>query len=117
MYLTQSWQLYAEAVIFALEKIFTISPCFRAERSRTTRHLSEFWMAEMEVAWANLDDVLKQAEGVVSRMVKDVLEKNPKELELLGADVEALKKIVPPFATPRGLRWSLTWAYIRPKKL
>ncbi len=97
VYLTQSWQLYAEAVVFALEKIFTIAPCFRAERSKTTRHLSEFWMAEMEEAWADLDGVVAHAEGVVCAMIGAILSDNRKELELLGANIAALEKVKPPF--------------------
>ncbi|MCD4666874.1 asparagine--tRNA ligase [archaeon] len=97
VYLTQSWQLYAEAAIFALEKIYTISPCFRAEKSKTTRHLSEFWMAEMEAAWYGLDDLMKDAEGVIAYIVEQVLKKNKKELDLLGRDISKLKKIKTPF--------------------
>ena len=97
MYLTQSWQLYAEAMISALEKIYTISPCFRAERSKTSRHLSEFWMAETEIAWFKLDDILKNAEDLVAFIVKYVLENNEEELKFLGQDIEKLKKIKTPF--------------------
>ena len=97
MYLTQSWQLYAEAMISALEKIYTISPCFRAERSKTSRHLSEFWMAETEVAWFKLDDILKNAEDLVAFIVKYVVEHNEEELKFLGQDIEKLKKIKTPF--------------------
>ncbi len=97
VYLTQSWQLYAEAMIFSLEKIYCNSPCFRAEKSKTSRHLAEFYMAEMEVAWARLDDILKYAEGVVEHIVKKVLEKNADELNLLGRDITKLEKIKAPF--------------------
>ncbi|MEK6835491.1 MAG: asparagine--tRNA ligase, partial [Nanoarchaeota archaeon] len=97
VYLTQSWQLYAEAAIFALEKIFCISPCFRAERSKTSRHLAEFWMAEMEAAWYNLNDLVKSAEECVAYIVQSVVKENSKELKLLGQDIEKLKKIKPPF--------------------
>ena len=97
MYLTQSWQLYAEAMISSLEKIYTISPCFRAERSKTSRHLSEFWMAETEIAWYKLDDILKNAEDLVAFIVKYVLENNKEELKFLGQDIEKLKKIKTPF--------------------
>ena len=97
LYLTQSWQLYAEAAIFALEKIFCISPCFRAERSKTSRHLSEFWMAEMESAWMNLDDLAKSAEGCVACIIEQVVKRNAKELEILGQDINKLKKITAPF--------------------
>jgi len=97
MYLTQSWQLYAEAMISALEKIYTISPCFRAEKSKTSRHLSEFWMAETEIAWYKFDDILKNAEELVVFIVKYVVEHNEEELKFLGQDIEKLKKIKAPF--------------------
>ncbi|MEM2121381.1 MAG: asparagine--tRNA ligase [Candidatus Woesearchaeota archaeon] len=97
MYLTQSWQLYAEVLISSLEKIYCNSPCFRAERSKTSRHLSEFYMAEMEVAWADLNDIIKYGEELVSYIVQYVLEKNSEELKLIGRDPELLKNIKPPF--------------------
>ncbi len=96
-YLTQSWQLYGEAAIFALEKIYCISPCFRAEKSKTSRHLSEFWMAEVETAWMNFEELALQAEGLISHIVQKVVQENSKELERLGQDVEKLKKIKAPF--------------------
>ncbi|MEM7819915.1 MAG: asparagine--tRNA ligase [Candidatus Aenigmatarchaeota archaeon] len=96
-YLTQSWQLYGEALIFALEKVYCNSPCFRAERSKTSRHLAEFYMAEMEVAWANLDDIIKYAEELVSFIIQYVIKKNKDELKFLGQDINKLKKIKPPF--------------------
>ncbi|MBI1972735.1 asparagine--tRNA ligase [Candidatus Woesearchaeota archaeon] len=97
MYLTQSWQLYAEAAIFALERIFCISPCFRAEKSKTSRHLSEFWMAEMEAAWIGLPELLKYAEGCVSHIVQMAVKENTAELEILGRDIATLKKVKAPF--------------------
>lgn len=96
-YLTQSWQLYAEAGIFGLEKIFSIAPCFRAERSRTTKHLTEFWMAEVETAWQDLDGLTKQAEELVSFVVQEVVKKHADELKELGQDIAKLKKIKAPF--------------------
>ena len=96
-YLTQSWQLYAEAMIFSLEKIYCNSPCFRAERSKTSRHLAEFYMAEMEVAWARLNDAVDYAEDLVCFIVSRVLEKNEEELKIIGRDAEKLKKIKKPF--------------------
>jgi asparaginyl-tRNA synthetase len=96
-FLTQSWQLYAEHGIFGMEKIFTISPCFRAERSRTSRHLAEFWMAEAETAWQDFPALQKQAEDLVCFIIKSVLEKNEAELKELGQDVAKLKKIKAPF--------------------
>jgi asparaginyl-tRNA synthetase len=91
-YLTQTWQLYAEAAMFALEKIYTIAPSFRAERSKTARHLTEYWHAEMEVAWIGLDELLEYAEEVVKHVVKRVLEKNKAELEILGRDTKKLEQ-------------------------
>ncbi|MEM4263424.1 MAG: asparagine--tRNA ligase [Candidatus Woesearchaeota archaeon] len=96
-YLTQSWQLYAEAAIFGMEKIFTISPCFRAERAKTSRHLAEFWMAEVETAWQTFPELQEQAEGLVAYIVQQCVKKNERELKELGQDVEKLKKIKAPF--------------------
>jgi len=92
MYLAQTWQLYAEAAMYGLEKIYCIAPSFRAEKSRTSRHLTEYWHTEMEVAWANLDDLMDYAEEMIKHVVKKVLEKNKVELEFLGRDI---KKLVP----------------------
>lgn len=97
VYLTQSWQLYAEAAIFSMERLFCISPCFRSEKMKTSRHLSEFWMAEMEAAWMELQELLKSAEECLAYIVKKVLDKNENELKLLGQDIEKLKKIKTPF--------------------
>jgi asparaginyl-tRNA synthetase len=97
LYLTQSWQLYAETGVFGMDKIFTISPCFRAEKSKTTRHLAEFWMAEMEAAWMNLDELCDSAEECVAYIVQSVVDKHVEDLEALGQDVSKLKDIVPPF--------------------
>jgi len=96
-YLTQTWQLYAEAAIFALEKIYTIAPSFRAERSSTSRHLTEFWHAEVETAWQPFEELQKQSEELVSFIVQKVLKENRKELEVLGVDTKALEKVKPPF--------------------
>jgi len=92
-YLSQSWQLYAEAAIFSLEKIYNMGPTFRAEKSKTSRHLSEFWMAEMEVAWMNLHDVTEVAKEEVKFILKEVLKHNKRELEILGQDIKKLEKI------------------------
>jgi len=92
-YLSQSWQLYAEAAVFSLEKIYNMGPTFRAERSKTSRHLSEFWMAEMEVAWADLHDVTEIAKEEVKFILKEVLEHNKRELEILGQDIKKLERI------------------------
>lgn len=90
-YLTQSWQLYAEAAIFALEKIYDVSPTFRAEKSSTSRHLAEFWMAEMEVAWMDYKECSEIAKQEVQFIVQKVLSKNKKELELLDRDLTKLE--------------------------
>ena len=92
-YLSQSWQLYAEAGIFALEKIYNMGPTFRAEKSKTSRHLSEFWMAEMEAAWMGLSDVAGLAKEEVHYILDQVLEKNKKDLEVLGQDIAKLQEI------------------------
>ncbi len=92
-YLSQSWQLYAEAGVFALEKIYNMGPTFRAERSKTSRHLSEFWMAEMEAAWMDLSDVVALAKDEVQYILKQVLQNNKKDLEVLGQDSAKLEKI------------------------
>lgn len=95
MYLTQSWQLYAEALIFALERIYTISPCFRAEKSKTSRHVTEFWMTEMEAAWMEFEELAGFAEETIVFICGKVLEKNKKELEILGRDPKDLKLETP----------------------
>lgn len=96
-YLTQSWQLYAEAGIFGMEKMFTISPCFRAERSRTSRHLAEFWMAEAETAWQDFPALQRQTEDFICFIIRKVIEKNSDDLKELGQDINKLKKIKAPF--------------------
>ncbi len=97
VYLSQTWQLYAEAAIFALEKIYTIAPSFRAEKSSTSRHLTEYWHAEMEAAWMDFEELQKEAEELISFICRRVLDEDKEELEFLGADVEKLSKIKPPF--------------------
>lgn len=100
IFLSQSWQLYAEAAIFALEKIYNMSPTFRAEKSKTSRHLSEFWMAEMEAAWMNLEEVTEVAKEEIKFIIKRVLEENKDELEFLGRDIKVLEKCLKkPFPT------------------
>ena len=94
IYLTQTWQLYAEAAIFALEKIFTIAPSFRAERSKTSRHLAEYWHAEVEVAWMNMEELMDLAEDMIKYVIKAVLKNNKEELEFLGRDIKILEKNV-----------------------
>jgi asparaginyl-tRNA synthetase len=91
-YLTQSWQLYAEAAMPALEKLYTIAPSFRAEKSRTRRHLTEFWHAEMEVAWADNQEIMTYGEGVVRRIASTLLDERSAELESLGRDLEVIAR-------------------------
>ncbi|MEA3558752.1 MAG: asparagine--tRNA ligase [Candidatus Thermoplasmatota archaeon] len=90
IFLTQTWQLYAEAAIFSLERIYDVSPTFRAERSKTSRHLSEFWMAEMEAAWMGYRECIEVAIREVKFIIREVLEKNREDLELLEADPNSL---------------------------
>lgn len=96
-FLTQSGQLYAEASAMAFGKVYTFGPTFRAEKSKTRRHLTEFWMLEPEVAFANLDDVMQLAEDMLCKVVKDVLEQCKPELEALERDLSKLERIQAPF--------------------
>jgi asparaginyl-tRNA synthetase len=91
MYLSQTWQLYAEAGIFSLGKIYNMGPTFRAEKSKTSRHLSEFWMAEMEAAWMKLPEVTEVAKDEIRFIVTKVVEENKKELEILERDISLLE--------------------------
>ena len=93
-YLAQTWQLYGEAAVFGLEKVYNMGPTFRAEKSNTSRHLSEFWMAEMEAAWWDLHDVSEFAKRELKFCIQAVIDKNKKELEALGQDVEKLQEMV-----------------------
>jgi len=96
-YLTQSGQLYVEATAAALGKVYTFGPTFRAEKSKTRRHLTEFWMLEPEAAYARLEDMIELGEGLVSAIVQACVQHRSRELETLGRDVARLAKIVPPF--------------------
>lgn len=96
-YLTQSGQLYSEAAIGALGKVYCFGPTFRAEKSKTRRHLTEFWMVEPEVAWADLDDNMDLAEEFISYIVQRVLENRQEELKRLERDTLMLEKVIPPF--------------------
>ncbi len=96
-YLTQSGQLYAEAAAMALGKVYTFGPTFRAEKSKTRRHLTEFWMLEPEMAFAGLDDVMALAEDMLSYVVAHVLKTRRAELAVLERDVTKLEKIKAPF--------------------
>jgi asparaginyl-tRNA synthetase len=92
-YLSQSWQLYAEAAVYALERIYGTAPTFRAEKSKTSRHLSEFWMVEAEAAWHDLYDISELAKEELKYCLAKVVEKHEEDLKFLGQDVEKLKKI------------------------
>jgi asparaginyl-tRNA synthetase len=96
-YLTQSGQLYNEANAMALGKVYCFGPTFRAEKSKTRRHLTEFWMVEPEMAYANLDDVITLAEGLVTSVVARVLDKRMNELKLLERDTSKLDTVKAPF--------------------
>jgi asparaginyl-tRNA synthetase len=96
-FLTQSGQLYVEATAMALGKVYSFGPTFRAEKSKTRRHLTEFWMVEPEVAYAELDDVMELAEGLITFIVKRCLEKRRSDLQTIGRDLSKLEKIEAPF--------------------
>jgi asparaginyl-tRNA synthetase len=96
-YLTQSGQLYNEATAAAFGKVYCFGPTFRAEKSKTRRHLTEFWMVEPEVAYADLNDIMNLAEEFITFIVRRVLENRQKELAELERDTSKLEKIEPPF--------------------
>ncbi|MCZ6689853.1 MAG: asparagine--tRNA ligase [Planctomycetota bacterium] len=96
-YLTQSGQLYNEAACMAFGKVYCFGPTFRAEKSKTRKHLTEFWMVEPEVAFADLDDIMDLAEEYVAYLVARVLERRTAELKVLERDLAPLEKVVPPF--------------------
>ncbi|MCP2521105.1 OB-fold nucleic acid binding domain-containing protein, partial [SCandidatus Aminicenantes bacterium Aminicenantia_JdfR_composite] len=96
-YLSQSGQLYNEATAMAFGKVYCFGPTFRAEKSKTRRHLLEFWMVEPEVAFATLNDIIELAEDLVVYIVSRVLDKRKKELETLNRDTKPLEKIAKPF--------------------
>ena len=96
-YLTQSGQLYIEATAMALGKVYSFGPTFRAEKSKTRRHLTEFWMVEPEVAYGTLDDIMDLAEGLISFLVKRCLDRRRNDLQTIGRNISKLEKIVPPF--------------------
>ena len=96
-YLAQSGQLYLEAMAAALGKVYCFGPTFRAEKSKTRRHLTEFWMLEPEAAYAHLEDMMALAEGLVSHIVQSVVKNRRRELETLKRDVGKLEAVKPPF--------------------
>ena len=93
-FLSQSWQLYAESAVFALERVYNHGPTFRAEKSKTSRHLAEFWMVEMEAAWMDLHTVSEFAKEELKYCIKAVAEKCPEELKILGRDPKELLVMV-----------------------
>ncbi len=95
--LSQSSQFYLETFIFSLEKVYTISPSFRAEKSRTFRHLTEYWHAEAEVAWIHNDEMMEIEERMIEYIVGQVVKHHEEELKILGRDIELLRKIKAPF--------------------
>jgi asparaginyl-tRNA synthetase len=96
-YLAQTGQLYLEAACMAFGKVFNFGPTFRAEKSKTRRHLTEFWMLEAEVAYLDNEGNLQLQEDMICALVQDILSNCREELKILGRDVEKLKKVASPF--------------------
>jgi asparaginyl-tRNA synthetase len=92
IYLAQTWQFYAEAAVFALGKVYDVAPTFRAEKHKTSRHLAEFWMAEMEAAWMELEEVTEIAKEEIKFIINEVLKRNKDELKILKRDIKLLEK-------------------------
>jgi asparaginyl-tRNA synthetase len=96
-YLSQSAQLYLEAMVFSLGPVWSLTPSFRAENSRTVRHLSEFTHLEAEAPWVELEDILKVQEQLISNIVEHVITERQEDFTILKRDISALKNIRPPF--------------------
>ncbi|OGY93679.1 MAG: asparagine--tRNA ligase [Candidatus Komeilibacteria bacterium RIFOXYC1_FULL_37_11] len=96
-YLSQSGQLYLESAIFAHNRVYDFGPVFRAEKSKTRRHLTEFWMMDAEMAFSDLNENMKVQEELIRFMVKKVLENNRADLEILERDIKPLENITKPF--------------------
>jgi asparaginyl-tRNA synthetase len=97
LYLTQSSQLYLEVLMYGLEKVFCIAPSFRAEKSRTIRHLTEYWHMEGEWPFADMDDLMKFEEGLMTHICRGIGDKCQKEFAELGADINKLQTVQTPF--------------------
>src|SRR5205814_8641745 len=96
-YLTQSWQLYAEALIASVGRIYTVAPSFRAEKSRTRRHLTEYWHLEAEAPYVDLEGIMEVEEQMLSHLVGQLLERTSTQLALFERKREDLEKVKPPF--------------------
>ena len=97
LYLTQSGQLHLEALIYSLERVYCVAPSFRAEKSRTIRHLTEYWHIEPEWAFADMDDLMRIEEELVSYLCQKTVKNCNREIESLGADILKLKAVKTPF--------------------
>ena len=96
-YLAQTGQLYGEASAMAFGRHYNFGPCFRAEKSKTRRHLTEFWMVEPEIAFCEIDEDMQWAENLIEYVVSQVIENRLNELQILGRDIDLLKKVKVPF--------------------
>jgi len=101
VFLTQSSQLYLEALIFSLDKVFTLAPSFRAEKSRTRRHVTEYWHFEIEAAWVGNDGMMDIEEDTIRYVVDRAIEDRSPELEVLGREIDALRAVAEPFPRMR----------------
>ena len=101
VFLTQSSQLYLEALIFGLEKVFTLAPSFRAEKSRTRRHVTEYWHFEIETAWVGNEGMMDIEEDTIRYVVDRAIEDRSPELEVLGREIDALRAVAEPFPRMR----------------